>query len=137
MDVAVGKHVPVPSMQRALVAHFERGVVVADFDDRSLRVLDVAGRPQLELRVRPELAACATQLGLFDESVHHGWRGVRFDEPDTQLAALRVWQCLVTLADPVTVESYDDALDLRGDLLGCASSNADASRRKPRVRTTR
>lgn len=120
VEVAVGKHIPVPSTQRALVARFEHGVVEADFDDRSLRVLDAMGEPQLELRVRPELVAYSTQLGLFDEFVHHGWRGDRFDELDTQLAALRVWQRLVTLADPVRVEPYDDALDLRRERLGVA-----------------
>lgn len=119
-SVHVGKHIPGPSTERALVARFERGHVEVDFDARRARVMDLAGDTIVDLQVDPALPPYAVQLALFDEFVNHGWQGERFDELDTQLAALGMWGSLVEAAGSAPVEFYGDELDLTAERVTAA-----------------
>ncbi|MFD5757403.1 hypothetical protein ACFXI6_37735 [Streptomyces mirabilis] len=107
----VAKHVPASMAQRRAVITYANGLVIADFDSRSVE-FEVDGRRRGSIAIDTSRDAgryqqnYAVLMSLFMEFAINGWGAVRFDDFERQLDALDHWDDLCELVDqyqpPVT-----------------------------------
>ncbi len=105
--VTVGKHMAPSAAARGLVAHFDHGRLVADFDARCA-VLEHEEGARVELHVQRKRAPYEVQMSLFRSMTHRGWIGGRYDQLDQQLDALEAWQAVRAFGRGAAVQTYDD-----------------------------